>query len=75
MSLERRDVRVKLDYEIHQALLRLCERTGMDPARYAEQILVRALKKKVHEAIINYDALKDTVLAGNIRDMSGKSQK
>lgn len=52
MSLPRQDVRVKLDYDFHTALVGLADADGLTPAEWAERELVRVIRDCVHRARI-----------------------
>lgn len=50
MSLERQDVRAKLDPEDHRALVRICDIEGVTIAEFVERLLVPVIRKRVHDA-------------------------
>lgn len=57
MSLERKDVRLKLDPDMHEALSALCEAEACDLAEFAERELVRVIKQRVHAATVIVERL------------------
>ena len=50
MSLERLDVRAKLDPEDHRALVRICDIDGLTIAEFIERLVVPVVRKRVHDA-------------------------
>ena len=50
MSLERQDVRAKLDPDDHRALVRICDIDGVTIAEFVEKLLVPVIRKRVHDA-------------------------
>ena len=50
MSLERQDVRTKLDPDDHRALVRICDVDGVTIAEFVEKLLVPVIRKRVHDA-------------------------
>jgi len=51
MSLERKDVRAKLDPELHAALDEICEQLGTTHADWIESIIAPVLHKRIAETI------------------------
>lgn len=51
MALDRKDLRLKLDPDDHAALALLAGAEDTDLADYAERVLVRVLRRRVHAAI------------------------
>lgn len=52
MSLERKDLRLKLDAEDHQALALCAEAEAQELAEWAERVLVRAVRRRLHAAMV-----------------------
>lgn len=50
MALERKDVRAKLDADMHEALKAVCETENLDMGEFIERELVRVIKQRVHAA-------------------------
>lgn len=57
MSLERKDVRLKLDHDIHAAVVAIADTHDMLPAEWVEQVIVGIVKKRVHEANLLINSL------------------
>jgi len=67
VSLERKDVRCKLDAEWHEALLAVCDRDRLDIGEFVEGLLVRELGARIHAAILDADSLLRLGITGKIR--------
>lgn len=52
MSLDRQDIRARLDADKHERLLAICNATGTTVADFIEALVVPAVDGKVHEAIL-----------------------
>jgi predicted HicB family RNase H-like nuclease len=57
MSLERKDIRAKLDPDMHEALAALCEAEEIDLGEFVERELVRVIKQRVHAATVIVERL------------------
>lgn len=68
MSLERKDIRLKVDADVHQALLAICEADGLDISEFVESLIVPIVVKRVHRA--HHIASRVPVL-GKIRSKPG----
>ena len=55
MSLERKDLRVKLDPDDHMGLHLLADAEQLDLSELAEQVLVRYVRRRLHAAIFVAD--------------------
>jgi hypothetical protein len=75
MSLERQDVRAKLDADVHEALVAICDAKGVTLGEFVEALLVPEIKRLVHEATVISDKLRSISGAGNNRESSGASGK
>jgi hypothetical protein len=64
MSLERKDLRLKLDPDDHAALALLADCDDKDLAAYAEQVLVRVIRRRVHAAIVLAEKAQRLGIAG-----------
>ena len=51
MSLERKDVRAKLDPELHSALDEICEQQGTTHADWIESVIAPVLRKRIMETL------------------------
>lgn len=52
MSLERKDIRAKLDPDLHAALLVICDAEQLDLGEFVERELVRVISQRVHTATV-----------------------
>ena len=52
MALERKDVRAKLDPEVHADLVDLCEVEGIDIGEFVEREIVAAVERRIHAATL-----------------------
>lgn len=68
MSLERKDVRAKLDHDTHAALEILCEVQGVTQAQFIESVLAPVIRRRVHEATLIAARVTVSGIAGNNRD-------
>jgi hypothetical protein len=50
MSIERKDIRAKLDPEIHAALAVICDADGVELGEFIEREIERVVRKRVHDA-------------------------
>lgn len=51
MSLERKDVRAKLDADAHAALDEICEQLGTTHADWIESVIAPVLRQKIRETL------------------------
>lgn len=51
MSLERKDIRAKLDPELHAALDEICEAAGTTHADWIESVIAPVLRQKVEDTL------------------------
>lgn len=71
MSLEREDVRAKLDHDMHRALKAICDAEGVTISEFVERVLVPVIKRRVHEATLIVAAVRGTGKTGIARDGQG----
>lgn len=50
MSLDRKDIRAKLDPDIHEALIIICDLDGVDLGVFVEREIELLVRKRVHDA-------------------------
>lgn len=50
MALDRKDIRAKLDPEIHEALVAVCEADDIEIGAFIEAEIERVVRKRVHDA-------------------------
>ena len=75
MSLERKDVRAKLDPEWHEALVKICARDGIEIGEFIEREIERVLAERIHNWILDNDAIAGLGITGKIRERSGANRK
>lgn len=75
MSLERKDLRVKLDPDDHAALALLAEADDCDLAELAERILVRVVRRRVHAAMVIAQKAQRLGLAGRALPATSDSRE
>lgn len=51
MSLERKDIRAKLDPDVHDMLRAICEVDAVDVGEWIERQLVPVIRSRCHDAI------------------------
>ena len=68
MSLERQDVRAKLDADTHRALTAICSARGVTVAEFIEGLLVPEIRRLVHEAKVIVAGLPDTGISARGRE-------
>lgn len=64
MSLERKDLRLKLNADDHQGMVLLAESESRELAEWAERELVRIIRRRVHAAIVLAESAKRLGIAG-----------
>jgi hypothetical protein len=72
MSLERKDVRAKLDPAWHGALSAVAEADGKDIGEWVEAVIVRELQRRVSEATVIAEAVSRLGISGNVRETKYK---
>ena len=68
MSLERKDVRFKLDPDIHADLADLCDVDGLDLAEFCERVITEAVRSRVHAATVLADRVARRGKTGSRRE-------
>ena len=71
MSLERKDIRSKLDPARHAQLRAICEIDGVDMGDFIEAALLPVIEKRVHDAIELATRLQRLGTTGNNREQPG----
>lgn len=69
--LERKDVRLKLDHDIHAAAKVISETNGMEIAEWCESLVIAKVLEVVHSASLVVDRLNESGSLGTLRDMGG----
>lgn len=73
MALERKDIRAKLDDDMHAALKAICDIDGVDMGVFIEQLLVPVIQKRVHDAMVLAEKLQRLGMSGSGRGRPGTS--
>lgn len=68
MALERKDVRAKLDADLHSALVVLSEVDGVDIGEFIERELVRVIRNRVKDAKVIARRTERLGISGNGRE-------
>lgn len=71
MSLDRKDIRAKLDPDRHAQLRAICEIDGVDMGDFIEAALLPVIAKRVHDAIELADRLRGLGMSGKSREWPG----
>ena len=72
MSLERKDVRGKIDPDLHEALLAICDAKGITQAEFVEALVVPEIKRLIHEAHDIASRTRSPGTSGKNRESPGK---
>jgi DNA-binding XRE family transcriptional regulator len=75
LSLERKDVRVKLDPETHEAYSRICERDGVNPGELAESLIEQFVADEMHKYMLSRTKFEGLGILGKIGDGQGSGRK
>lgn len=75
MALDRKDVRAKLDPDMHAALTVLCDVDGCDLGEFIERELVRVIFKRVHGASVIAERTKGLGINGKAGGKSGSERE
>lgn len=73
MSLERQDVRAKLDADVYEALTAILDAKGLTQGEFIESLLVPEIKRLVHEASVITERLRSPGGTGRSREKPGNS--
>lgn len=71
MSLERQDVRAKLDADMHEALTAICDAKGITHGEFIESLVVPEIKRLIHEASVITERLRSPGTTGKNREKPG----
>lgn len=74
MALERKDIRAKLDPELHAALKAMCDLEGVDMGEWIEAQLVPVIKKRIHDATVLAAEFQRLGITGSGREKSGAAR-
>lgn len=75
MALERKDIRAKLNPDMHEALSVLCDVDGCDLGEFIERELVRVIVKRCHAASVIAERTARLGISGNSRESQGTGGK
>lgn len=75
MSLERQDIRAKLDHDMHLKLKAICEVDGVDIGVFIEAVLVPVIERRVHDAMLLASKLPRPGITGSGREWPGTPGK
>lgn len=73
--LERKDIRAKLDPDMHAKLKDICDVDGVDMGEWVEAALLPVIGKRVHDAMVLADALQRQGITGSSRESRGAAGK
>jgi hypothetical protein len=71
MALDRKDIRAKLEPQWHEALVRICDREGIDIGVFVEREIERVLSERIHQSILDFEAIHGLGITGKIREQLG----
>lgn len=71
MSLEHKDVRAKLEPELHAQLRAICDIDGVDMGDFIEAVLVPVIRKRMHDAIALASRFPRPGITGSGRESPG----
>ena len=71
MSLERKDIRAKLDANVHKALSIICDADHMDINDWVEKLIVLEVRRRVHEAQSIAAETENLGITGTQREFAG----
>lgn len=71
MGLPRKDIRLKLDHDMHAACKAIAEAADLDPAEWCEQVIVDVIVKRVHAANLLVLKLEASGSLGKFREDPG----
>jgi hypothetical protein len=75
MALDRKDVRAKLDADMHAKLKAICDLEEIDMGIFIESVLVPVIEKRVHDAMLLADRLHRLGISGSAHRKPGTSGK
>lgn len=68
MSLERKDLRLKLDAQVHLGLQVLADVDGQELAAWAEAVMEAEVARRIHDARLISDRLPRSPVSGSGRE-------
>jgi hypothetical protein len=73
VSIERKDIRAKLDAQVHAQLKVICECDAIEMGDYIELVLLPVIARRVHDAIELSARLHGLGISRKTRDSAGKT--
>ena len=73
IALDRKDIRAKLDPDVHAALTVLCDVDGCDLGEFVERELVRVIVKRCHAASVIAERTARLGITGKTSGIAGRS--
>lgn len=73
MSLERKDIRAKLDPDMHRALTVIADAEHLDIGELVERVLVQMIRDRVHAATVIAEETAGLGILGKQRELPGIS--
>ena len=64
MSIERKDLRIKLHPDDHTGLHLLAQADQVEMAEWAERVIARAVRRRIHDAMVVYKQAERLGIAG-----------
>jgi hypothetical protein len=71
VSLERKDIRAKLDPDMHRALTVIADAEHVDIGEFVERELVRIIRDRVHAATVIAEETAGLGILGKQRELPG----
>lgn len=71
MAIERKDIRAKLDDDVHAALKAICDLDEVEMGEFIEAVLVPVIRKRCHDAIVLADRLQRAGFTGSVVSAPG----
>lgn len=68
MALERKDIRAKLDQDVHASLVVLAEVDGIDLCEFIERELLLVIRKRIHDAMVIAEHARRQGISGSARE-------
>ncbi len=71
MSLERKDIRAKLDPDMHRALTVIADAEHADIGEFVERVLIQVIRDRVHAATVIAEETQHLGILGKQRELPG----
>jgi hypothetical protein len=75
MALERKDIRAKLDADMHAALSVLSDVDGLDLGEFIERELVAVIRRRLHDATVIAERTARLGISGNGGEKPGTGRR